>query len=151
MSEEDDSSEGMEKPMKKKDDDGKVEAADPNDFPMRAMTIDLPYNGGQLYFNHATSLIGIGLLWGLAIWCMVDPVGSRDELIRWRQQSALYFTWFYILTRPVFTFFILFVAFRYGDIRLGPPDSKPEFSNGTYFAMLFAAGGKLEACIRLPS
>lgn len=116
--------------------------ADPSDFPMRAMTIDLPFNGGQLYFNHATSLIGIGLLWGLAIWCILDPEGSRAELIRWRQQSSLYFTWFYIGTRPLFTFFILFIAFRYGDVRLGPKDSQPEFSNATYFAMLFAAGGK---------
>lgn len=143
-SDEDDGSDGLEKPLKsdKKGDDGDVmvQAADPSDFPMRAMVIDLPFGGGQLYFNHATSLIGIALLWGLAIWCMVDPEGSREQLITLRQYCALYFTWFYIGTRPIFMFFILWIAFRYGDVRLGPPGSQPEFSNGTYFAMLFAAG-----------
>jgi hypothetical protein len=34
------------------------------------------------------SLIGIGILWGLAIWCMANPEGSRAEFIHWQQQSA---------------------------------------------------------------
>jgi choline/glycine/proline betaine transport protein len=37
-------------------------------------------------------------------------------------------------------FFIIFVAFRFGHVRLGPQDSKPEFSDYSYFAMLFSAG-----------
>ena len=45
VSDVDDSSDGPERPSK--DTDGKVQAADPTDFPMRAMTIDLPFNGGQ--------------------------------------------------------------------------------------------------------
>lgn len=40
----------------------------------------------------------------------------------------------------MFQFFILWVAWRYGDLRLGHKDSKPEFDDITYFAMLFSAG-----------
>jgi choline-glycine betaine transporter len=35
---------------------------------------------------------------------------------------------------------MLWLAYRYGNIRLGPRDSEPEFSDMTYFAMLFSAG-----------
>jgi choline-glycine betaine transporter len=35
---------------------------------------------------------------------------------------------------------MLWLAYRYGDIRLGPQDSTPEFTDITYFAMLFSAG-----------
>nr|WP_285839928.1 BCCT family transporter [Alkalihalophilus marmarensis] len=51
------------------------------------------------------------------------------------------FGWFYQL---VATFFLLFAAFmifsKYGKIKLGAPDSKPEYSRPTWFAMLFSAG-----------
>ena len=38
------------------------------------------------------------------------------------------------------TFFIFYVAYRFGHIKLGPQDAKPEFSDASYFAMLFSAG-----------
>jgi choline/glycine/proline betaine transport protein len=37
-------------------------------------------------------------------------------------------------------FFIIFVAYRFGNIRLGPKDARPEFTDYEYFAMLFSAG-----------
>lgn len=37
-------------------------------------------------------------------------------------------------------FFIIWVAYRFGNIRLGDKDSQPEFDDMTYFAMLFSAG-----------
>lgn len=37
-------------------------------------------------------------------------------------------------------FFIIYIAWRFGDLRLGKKDSKPEFDDITYFAMLFSAG-----------
>jgi len=103
-------------------------------FPMRSLSV------GPICFNPFTSLLGIVILWGVAVWCMVDPDTAVKELVRMRQQSAFYFSWFYVGTRPVWMFYICYVAFRYGDVRLGPPGSKPEFSAASYFAMLFAAG-----------
>ena len=104
------------------------------DPPMRATVF------GPLYFNHVTSFIGIAFLWGLSTWCMVDPEGSKALLIEWRGNFAQYFSWFYIGTRPLFFFFIVYIAVFYGDIKLGHKDSKPEFSTLSYFTMLFAAG-----------
>ena len=51
------------------------------------------------------------------------------------------FSWLYILSMTGFLFFSLFLCFsRYGAIRLGPDDSKPEFNTLSWFAMLFSAG-----------
>ena len=49
--------------------------------------------------------------------------------------------WFYILGVTTFLIFLLWIATsRFGKVRLGPPDSKPEYSDLTWFCMLFAAG-----------
>jgi choline/glycine/proline betaine transport protein len=49
--------------------------------------------------------------------------------------------WFYILAVAFFLVFVIFLLFsRFGRIRLGPDDSEPEFSYGSWFAMLFSAG-----------
>lgn len=49
--------------------------------------------------------------------------------------------WFYILGVTTFLIFLIWIATsRFGKVRLGPPDSKPEYSDLTWFCMLFAAG-----------
>ncbi|WP_461030018.1 BCCT family transporter, partial [Streptomyces sparsus] len=49
--------------------------------------------------------------------------------------------WFYILGVTTFLAFLIWIALsRYGHVRLGPQDAKPDYSNQAWFAMLFAAG-----------
>ncbi|MCB2156642.1 BCCT family transporter [bacterium] len=49
--------------------------------------------------------------------------------------------WFYILCVNLFLGFTVYLlCSRYGRIRLGGPDAKPEFSLWGWFAMLFSAG-----------
>lgn len=49
--------------------------------------------------------------------------------------------WFYILAVSALLIFLVGLAFsRYGSIRLGADDSRPDYSNLTWFTMLFAAG-----------
>ena len=51
------------------------------------------------------------------------------------------FGWFYILAVAIFLGFTLWLAFsRYSAIKLGPDDSEPDYSFGTWLAMLFSAG-----------
>lgn len=51
------------------------------------------------------------------------------------------FGWFYILTVAIILVTAVFLFFsRYGDIKLGPDHSKPEYSNLSWLSMLFAAG-----------
>ncbi len=51
------------------------------------------------------------------------------------------FNWYYVLIAAFFVAFALVIGFsRFGDIRLGADDEKPEFSLGAWFSLLFAAG-----------
>ena len=51
------------------------------------------------------------------------------------------FGWFYMLAVASFLVFIVSVAFsKWGDIRLGPDHSEPQYSFPVWFAMLFSAG-----------
>jgi choline/glycine/proline betaine transport protein len=50
-------------------------------------------------------------------------------------------SWFYVLTVAFIFFFVIFLGVsRYGDIRLGPDHSTPDYSLTTWISMLFAAG-----------
>ena len=57
----------------------------------------------------------------------VDPDGSNKLLQEWRSNVTLYFTWTFIGTRVAFFFFLLYVAYKYGHIKLGRKDEPPEF------------------------
>ncbi|WP_051399900.1 BCCT family transporter [Haloechinothrix halophila] len=49
--------------------------------------------------------------------------------------------WFYILAATLFLVFVIGVMLsRYGRLRLGPDDSRPEYHTLPWFAMLFSAG-----------
>src|SRR6056297_212480 len=65
-----------------------------------------------------------------------------DKVFHSIQQSISNFGgWFFVLSVNIFLFFVIYIAFsKYGKIRLGGPASKPEFSTGAWFAMLFSAG-----------
>ena len=51
------------------------------------------------------------------------------------------FSWYYVLIAAFFVVISLWFGFsRFGDIKLGRDDDKPEFSLMSWFALLFAAG-----------
>jgi choline/glycine/proline betaine transport protein len=51
------------------------------------------------------------------------------------------FSWYYVLAAAFFVGFSIFVGFsRFGGIKLGKDTDEPEFSTGSWFSLLFAAG-----------
>ncbi|MCK9444669.1 MAG: BCCT family transporter [Tissierellaceae bacterium] len=51
------------------------------------------------------------------------------------------FGWSYLISMFIFVVFALVLAFsKYGNIRLGSDDSRPEYSTTSWFGMLFGAG-----------
>lgn len=51
------------------------------------------------------------------------------------------FGWLYLISMLLFVIFAIGLIFsKYGNIKLGPDDSKPEYSTSSWFAMLFGAG-----------
>ncbi|MCR8845818.1 BCCT family transporter [Paenibacillus sp. SC116] len=51
------------------------------------------------------------------------------------------FGWFYLIAAFIILVYTLYLAFsKYANIRLGDEDDEPEYSNVSWFAMLFSAG-----------
>jgi len=82
-------------------------------------------------------------MWGLAIWCMVEEVDAKNKLVLTRDWVAYWFTWLYIGSQDIWIFFAVYIYAYYGQKKLcvkGKEDEKPEFSDASYFMMLFTCG-----------
>ncbi|KAK3754420.1 hypothetical protein QZH41_000781 [Actinostola sp. cb2023] len=91
--------------------------------------------------NPVVTFVSAILIWGFVIYCLTWPDQAKTEIPKWKDWITLTWTWLYIGTQDVWAVFILYLLFsKYNKIKLGKPDEKPEFSDATYFTMLFAAG-----------
>ena len=51
------------------------------------------------------------------------------------------FSWFYVLSVAIFLILLIYIALSdMGEIKLGPDHSQPNYSNASWFALLFTAG-----------
>lgn len=77
----------------------------------------------------------------ISLWGILSPESFGNIANRLFNFLTTQFGWFYLITMFGFVVFVLVIAFsKYGKIRLGPDDSKPEYSYISWFAMLFSAG-----------
>ena len=86
---------------------------------------------------YASLVISISIvLWG--ILAQQNFKKFADSLLNFLKN---YFGWSYLVAMFVFVVFAIVLAFsKYGNIKLGADDSKPEYSTTSWFAMLFGAG-----------
>ena len=94
---------------------------------------------GTLRFNPIVSFISIGLIWAFVIVCIYfkQDVPFGD----WKRFIVAKFTWLYIGSQDIWAVFAIVLYFsKYGNIKLGKPDDKPEYNDVTWFVMLFACG-----------
>ena len=107
------------------------ETREPEEQNMEARTRINPV----VFFGSAACVIA------LALWAIISPKGADETIgvvVGW---ISNWFGWFYILIATVFLVFVIFLALsRYGNIKLGPAHSKPDFSTFSWACMLFAAG-----------
>ncbi|GAA4927623.1 BCCT family transporter [Nesterenkonia rhizosphaerae] len=85
--------------------------------------------------------VSAGLIAVFVILTLVMPEGMASF---WGAGSGWIYDnlgWFYISGLTIFLIFLIIVGFgRFGRIRLGQDDEKPEHSDMSWFGMLFAAG-----------
>lgn len=81
------------------------------------------------------------LILAISVWAIITPSGAESAigvLVGWISQGM---GWYYFLAATIFLVFVVFVAAsRYGNLKLGPQHSKPDFGVFAWAAMLFAAG-----------
>ncbi|MCO6385146.1 BCCT family transporter [Oceanicola sp. 502str15] len=82
---------------------------------------------------------GLTLLFVLALVIAPEPIG--DAFATGRAWIVTNLGWFFILGVNVWLGFLIWAACsRHGHIRLGPKGSRPEYTNLSWFTMLFAGG-----------
>ena len=85
-----------------------------------------------------TSAILIAIL---VIFVSIFPDSSQEFFGKVQAWIVENVSWFYILTLALILLATVFMAAsRYGDIKLGPDHSEPDYKNASWFAMLFSAG-----------
>ncbi|WP_263753352.1 choline transporter [Kosakonia cowanii] len=82
---------------------------------------------------------------GLILTFSLVTILYSDLAAAWIQTTVKWvsstFGWYYMLAATLYIVFVVYMACsRYGAIKLGPEQSKPEFSLLSWSAMLFAAG-----------
>ena len=86
-------------------------------------------------------LVGLILAAGLSIWGIVGNESFTAVAGALFTFLTTDFGWLYLLVMLSFVVFSIALGFsKYGNIKLGPDDSKPEYSTMSWFAMLFGCG-----------
>ncbi|MBU2944324.1 BCCT family transporter [Shimia thalassica] len=96
------------------------------------------------YEGHSVeiALLSKGIIIALVIWALIWPANANGVLgsLNWRILED--FNTFYIIIVGLFAFFLLVVAVlpQTGKRIMGQPGEAPEFSNFSWFSMMFGAG-----------
>jgi len=95
----------------------------------------------QIFKDNVLFLVALVLCAVVAVWGILSPA-SLGGLTSWVTGIAFgSIGWFFMASVTGFLLLSVGLAVsRYGKIRLGKPDDRPEFSTASWLAMLFAAG-----------
>jgi choline-glycine betaine transporter len=96
------------------------------------------YKGNSL----PIALISKGIMVALVLWAIIWPSEANNTLGAWNSALLGKFNGFYIVATGAFLFFLLIVAIipSTGKKLMGKEGVKPEFSNFSWFSMMFGAG-----------
>lgn len=88
------------------------------------------------------ALISKGIMIALVLWALVFPANANGALGTLNGQILAVFNQFYIIIVGMFIFFLVIVALLPGSGTrvMGAPGETPEFSNFSWFSMMFGAG-----------
>ena len=92
--------------------------------------------GKNTVFYVSLIIVGVMAVWSVALNDSFTVVANAAFKI-----LTTDFGWLYLISMIIFFGFIVYFAFsKYGKIRLGSDDSRPEYSNITWFGLLFGCG-----------
>jgi choline-glycine betaine transporter len=106
--------------------------------------LEIKKAGSGFYEGHSMeiALLSKGIMIALVLWALVWPANANGVLgsLNWRLLAD--FNVFYIVIVGLFAFFLLIVAVlpQTGKRIMGRAGEKPEFSNFSWFSMMFGAG-----------
>ncbi|OHV17481.1 choline transporter [Methylorubrum extorquens] len=97
--------------------------------------------GPRMQVNPPVFFTSAGLTLAFASLSALFPAQAKSIFDSLQAAIVHEFGWFYIAVVAGFLGFAIFLMLsRYGDVKLGPDDSEPDYSYLSWFAMLFSAG-----------
>ncbi len=100
-----------------------------------------PARSGHVPLDKVTFGVAAVLVLAFLVWGAIDSdamTSGTGEVLAWLTDS---FGWMFVLVSAAFLLFSGYLAMtRYGNIKLGPDDSTPEFSTFSWVSMMFATG-----------
>ena len=110
-----------------------ADPADDHDHP-RAADVSAPLD--KVVFG-----VAMALTIGFVLWGVIAPTSLADTASSLLGVVIDGTGWIYVLATTGFVVLMLLLAVsRYGRIRLGRDDERPEFSTGSWISMMFATG-----------
>ncbi|MDN3588478.1 BCCT family transporter [Pedobacter aquatilis] len=92
-------------------------------------------------FDKAIIIPGLIFIVGICLLSVILPNETEQVLNSIKVFIFVNLNWVYVWSVTIFVIFLVYLMFsKYGAIRLGDNDSKPEHSFFSWIAMLFAAG-----------
>lgn len=115
------------------------------------MSIQPPFTDVQIekessgFYENYSLPIALGskaIMVALVIWALIWPAEANSTLGNFKGTLLNVFNVFYILIVGCFIFFLLAIAIvpKWGSRKMGRPGETPEFSNFSWFSMMFGAG-----------
>lgn len=106
-------------------------------------------------FDPFIFLVSASITVAFVLWSLVFPENMNTVINGVFGWTTRFWGWLYLVT----AFLLVLACFalmgnKYGKMKLGLPEDKPEFSNFSWFAMLFGSAytqGVSRPCRRLPS
>ncbi|MBO9403420.1 BCCT family transporter [Shimia sp. R9_3] len=106
--------------------------------------LEINRSPGGFYQGHSLeiALLSKAIMVGLVLWALIWPANANGVLgsLNWSLLET--FNSFYVVIVGSFVFFLVVLAAlpQTGKLRLGPDGEAPEFSNFSWFSMMFGAG-----------
>lgn len=113
-----------------------------NKAPLTKLPIKVATKGFYEGFNKDVTITAKILLGLLIVWAVISPENSMTVLGSINSFLLNHFSTWYILAVTFFLILAMLLAFipRYGKLILGDSGDTPEFSNFSWFSMIFGAG-----------
>ncbi|MEP1613975.1 MAG: BCCT family transporter [Roseobacter sp.] len=110
--------------------------------PFTALEIEKAPSGFYEGYSLPIALISKAIMVALVVWALVWPGNASSVLSAVNGTLLNGFNSFYIVSVGVFAFFLFVLALlpATGSKKLGTADTVPEFSNFSWFSMMFGAG-----------
>ena len=106
--------------------------------------VEVKRAGSGFYEGHSVEIavLSKAIMVGLVLWALIWPANANGVLGSLNGQLLEIFNSFYVIIVGLFFFFLLVVAIipATGRRVMGKPGEAPEFSNFSWFSMMFGAG-----------